>query len=173
MRGLTGYVVAAALAVAAPFARAALAPPSAPADLSGFPGFPAEFEGRPLVRLPETDLDRRFLADLVGTVARFSDGEREIIFRWALHAHRDVHPSAVCFRAAGWDIAPAPVRTDSSGGAWGAFVATRGGEERLVREQVRDAAGRTWSDVTSWYWASLSGSVEGAAWTTTVVERRR
>jgi len=171
MRGLTLHLVLCAAAALAPLARPVRPERAAPADLASFPGWPEAFEGRPLRALAPTDLDRRFADGFVGRVARFTDGTREIVFRWAPRAHRDVHPSEVCFRAAGWDVVPLPLAVGADGALAGGFRATRDDETLVVREQVRDAAGRTWGDVTAWYWASLLGSTDGPAWVVTVAER--
>jgi hypothetical protein len=39
-----------------------------------------------------------------------------------------------------------------------------------VCEQIRDAAGRTWPEPSSWYWPALAGRSQGPWWSTTVVE---
>lgn len=41
------------------------------------------------------------------------------------------------------------------------FIARRGGRAFLACEQVRDEEGRSWPDVSSWYWAALLGTSSG------------
>lgn len=179
MRAALGHLILCAAAAALPaFVPGALwdraTGPLAEADADAgrnFPGWPTSFEGRALREIPPTDLDARFARDLPGRVRRFTDGEREIVLRWSPLPTRLVHPSAVCFRAQGWEIEPRPLHLDAAGGAWGSFLATRGEERLLVRERVVDLAGRSWPEPTAWWWASVLGRTSGAAWAWTVAER--
>jgi hypothetical protein len=40
----------------------------------------------------------------------------------------------------------------------------------IVREQIRDAHGRTWSDVSAWYWSAVWNPDAGPWFATTVFE---
>jgi hypothetical protein len=88
-------------------------------------------------------------------VGRFTDGARQLIVRVPTRATRRLHPASDCLRAVGFTIAEQPARRGPDGTAWGCVLATRAGERLSVCEQIRDAAGRTWSDPSSWYWAAL------------------
>ena len=136
-----------------------------------FPGWAESFDGRPLVVLPPTALDARFLHDLPGRVKRFTDGEREIVVRWSAEPTRFLHPAAVCFHADGWDVTPLPQIVDVAGRAWGRFRATRDRERLEVRERVEDMNGHSWPEPTAWYWASILGRISGPAWAWTVARR--
>src|SRR4051794_38007133 len=83
--------------------------PPAPAAASGFPGWPVEFEGRPLRPLPLTALEERFADNFPGRLGRFSDGEREIILRWVTRETRTLHPAADCFKASGYELTHMPI----------------------------------------------------------------
>jgi hypothetical protein len=162
------HLIACALAALAPFApRIDGAPPPPPAFQ-----WPATFEGRPLAPLPLGERDQRFAADFPGHVGRFSDGGREIILRHVTTATRRLHPASDCLRAEGYTIEPRPARTaGDGGGAWSCFAARRRGERLQVCEQIRDAAGRTFPDASSWYWPARLGGSTGPWSSTTVVER--
>src|SRR5439155_24588963 len=104
-RAALPFLAACVIAAAAPLVPA----PQAPAAAAGFPGWPAEFEGRPLRPLPLTALEERFADNFPGRVGRFSDGDREIILRWVAHETRRVHPAADCFKASGYELTPKPI----------------------------------------------------------------
>lgn len=123
------------------------------ASASGtLPAWPHEFEGRPLTPVTLTADESRFLGDFPGAVARFSDGEHDILMRWVTQPTRRLHPAEDCYRGWGFEIAPSRIRADRDGGRWRCFAATRGGTTRQVCEQIRDAEGAHFTDVSSWYW---------------------
>ena len=51
---------------------------------SAEPTWPTHLEGRALVRLPALPDDARFVGNTGAHVARFTDGEAEILIRWML-----------------------------------------------------------------------------------------
>jgi len=81
---------------------------------SSFPGWPSNFEGRPLTPEPLTAREQQFLTDFPGKVAKFSDGQRQVIFRWTSVATRRLHLSSDCFRGAGFAITPMVALAGSS-----------------------------------------------------------
>jgi len=174
MRALTVYLAVCALAAAAPLLpRRSRAQPSG-ATLSAAFAWPTQFEGRPLTELPLTGRDRRFADDFPGHIGRFSDGAREIIMRHTAQATRRLHPASDCLRAIGYTIEPLPAHRGPDGGTWGCFAARiPDASDLTVCEQIRDTAGRTWPDPSSWYWPALAGDSQGPWLSTTVVERRR
>lgn len=145
--------LAAALAPLLPSRSGAGAPPA------GRP-WPERWEGRPIVRLPAAPEDR-LLAGFPGRVARFSDGRRQIVLRQVAAATRRLHPARDCFRAIGYRIEPAPMRLSPGLGPASCFRATRGGLALLACERVTDSAGRSWPDISSWYWPALLGTSTG------------
>jgi hypothetical protein len=171
VRSVYIYIGVCAVAAAAPFV------PHARATGGDAPGdapfaWPARFEGRPLTALPLGERDRRFADDFPGHVGRFSDGRREIVLRHVTRATRRLHPASDCLAAVGFRIAPLPARVGPDGTTWRCFSARRAATDLAVCEQVRDAAGRTWPDPSTWYWPALVGSTTGPWWSTTVVEPR-
>jgi MYXO-CTERM domain-containing protein len=133
-----------------------------------FPDWPASFEGRPLVPLALSTREARFAEGFPGRIARFSDGNREIILRWVGEPTRKLHPAADCFKGSGYAIEPLPLRNDVAGGAFGCFRATKGAEAMTVCERIEGPNGATWSDASSWYWAALLGQSQGP-WLSVVV----
>src|SRR5262245_8451285 len=63
-----------------------------------FPGWPSTFEGRSLRELPLSEREERFGAGFPGRIARFTDGQRELIIRWVAAPTRQLHSAADCFR---------------------------------------------------------------------------
>ncbi len=169
MRRVTPYLLACIVAAALPLLTAGKddAPRHAGAD---FPGWPAAFEGRPLVETPLDGRDARFAAAFPGRIAAFTNGERRVLMRWVTTSTRKLHPAAHCFRGAGYAVQPAPPHRDAGGSLWGSFKAARDGETLLVRERIYTLSG-SWSDVSAWYWSALFGRDPGPWWSVTVVEK--
>lgn len=141
-----------------------------PVDVAASTPWPAAFEGRRIKPLPAAPEDALLASQFPGTVARFSDGRRQIVLRRMDAATRRLHPARDCFRATGHAIAPAPMRV-AKGHAASCFLAMRGGRTLLVCEQVRDRAGRSWPDISSWYWSALTGTSDGP-WTAALTVER-
>lgn len=138
---------------------------------SGFPGWPATFEGRPLTTLPLTPREERFAGGFPGRIGRFTDGKREIILRWVDAPTRMLHPAADCFKGSGYRVLPLPISRNASGDPMGCFRAEKGDEAMTVCESVSDGRVRTWSDVSAWYWSSLLGESTGPWWSIVVGSR--
>ncbi len=169
MRRVTPYLLACAVAAALPLLPSGKA--DAPSGTAvGFPGWPATFEGLPLVEVSLDARDARFAAAFPGRMAAFTNGDRRVLMRWVTAPTRKLHPAAHCFRGAGYAVRPAPPQRDAGGGMWGAFDATLDGQTFLVREQIHSPSG-AWSDVSSWYWSALFGHDPGPWWSVTVVEK--
>ena len=134
-----------------------------------FPGWPSSFEGRALVPIELEEREKRFYEDFPGQVARFSDGEREIILRWVSEETHKLHPAAICFRGRGFEIEPRDGMLDASGRRWGTFRASCDGEVFDVRELVYSET-ESWSDVSAWYWAATLRRTSGPWWTVMVAE---
>jgi hypothetical protein len=132
------------------------------------PAWPTHFEAKPLRSLPLGLREQRFAADFPGRIARFTDGEREIVIRWVSRETRMLHPASDCFRGLGYSITPQPLSVDTTGARWGGFIASRGDQRLDVRERIYDNSGNEWTDVSAWYWAAATGKSEGPWWAVTV-----
>jgi hypothetical protein len=163
---VAGFCLSAIAAGLAPFgaARTDLAARHAPAS------WPSHYEGRPLTALPLTERDVGFLAGFPGRVARFTDGEHEIIIRRVDTATRRLHPAADCLRRAGFDVTPVPAMRNITGDLMSCIKASRSGQAMRVCEVIRDDKGKSWPDASSWYWHALWNS-EGGPWWSFVVAR--
>ena len=135
--------------------------------VSGFPGWPASFEGRQLTPLPLTPIEERFQQNFPGRVGRFSDGKREIVIRWVDQGTRKLHASSDCFKANGYELATQPVKVVGNE-RWSGFIASRAEQKLEVRERIADGNGGQWSDVSAWYWAAQLGQTTGPWWAITV-----
>lgn len=160
------FALACACAALAPLAHS---PQSTVAGTDGFPGWPAQFEGAALTRLPLSPVEERFGQNFPGRVGRFTDGRREIILRWVAEGTRKLHPAGDCFKANGYALVPLPISVQD-GQRWSGFTAARGAQKLEVRERIYDAAGAQWSDVSSWYWAAQLGKTTGPWWAVTVAK---
>jgi hypothetical protein len=155
----------AALAAVTPLLSRTAAGPS-----GSTPPWPHEFQGRPLTAVPLRADEQRFLADFPGAVARFTDGERDIVLRWVTQPTRRLHPAEDCYRGWGFLVTPTRIQRDRDGAPWRCFGARKAGSEREICEQLGDADGARWTDVSSWYWAATLGRTQGP-WLVTTVAR--
>ena len=169
---VAGYLLCVAVCVTAGFRQAVSRDGASAADglAETFPGWPERFEGGALQEEPLTGEEAAFNAVFPGRIARFRQGGRVVILRWVTRPTHRVHSAADCLRSSGWRIEPRPLqrRTD---GDWSAFLASRNGVSLSVREQARDASGRTFPDVPTWFWRAFLGKTSGPWWVITVTER--
>ena len=135
-----------------------------------FSEWPANFEGQTLRPLPLTERELRFGEDFPGKIGRFTDGKREVIIRWVSEATRRLHRASDCFEGIGFSIRPLPLHVDENGSRWSRFIAVRGKERLRVRERIYTDTGESWTDVSSWYWASVQETSAGPWWAITVAE---
>ena len=149
MRKLVSYVLACVAAAAAP-----LVADARPATRA-FAGWPSQLDGRPLTRLADTPEETRFYAEQPTKHARFSDGQRVVLMRWADERIEGFHLAGPCFRAFGFqlqELAPSSVES--------CFRASRGDVTQRVCEHIRDGKGRTFGSMHAWHLAQLLGSTE-------------
>ena len=132
--------------------------------------WPHEFRGRPLMPVPLDGNERRFLEDFPGAVARFSDGEHDILMRWVDQPTRRLHPAEDCYRGWGYEVSESKIRSADDGTRWRCFTARAGGAQRSVCEQLRDLEGAHFTDVSSWYWSATLGRTTGP-WLVTTISR--
>lgn len=166
-----GVATFALMSLAAAFAPALSIRDRTSAATSATP-WPSRYEGRPIAPIPAAPEDALLANRFPGQVARFNDGRRQIVLRRMAAATRRLHPARDCFRATGYAIAPAPMRV-TRGQAASCFSASRAGRTLLVCEQVRDARGRSWPDIPSWYWSAAFGTSDGPWTAALTVEHRR
>jgi hypothetical protein len=106
-------------------------------------------------------------------VARFTDGERDIVMRWVTQPTRRLHPAEDCYRGLGYTVDTSRIVTDADRARWRCFKASRKQDAREVCEQLQDQEGGRWTDVSAWYWAALLQQSNGP-WlvTTASIDRR-
>ena len=119
------------------------------------PRWPTHFQGRMLTERALTGRERAFLESFPGAVARFSDGERDIVMRWVTQPTRRLHPAEDCYRGLGYAVSTPRIVVDHDGGRWRCFAATREDAAHEVCEQLQDLEGRRWTDVSAWYWDAV------------------
>ncbi|HYE74428.1 MAG TPA: hypothetical protein VEF04_13910 [Blastocatellia bacterium] len=137
---------------------------------TSFPGWPVEFESRLLTPLPLSAGELRFERDFAGRIARFSNGEQEIAIRWVTEPTRSLHPASDCLKASGYEIQLQSIFIDAQGQHWGSLLAKRDGRTMRVRERIYDSSGKSWTDVSAWYWDGLLKSSHGPWWAITIAE---
>jgi hypothetical protein len=133
--------------------------------------WPSTFQGKPVSPIAFSAREKRFLQDFPGQMAKFSDGEREILIRRVDTPTRKLHPSWHCFRGYGFDITAQPLWRDENGQLWNCFLAHKKGHEQLlVKERIVDSLGHSWPDVSAWYWDSIWGRTQGPWQAFTIAE---
>lgn len=140
-------------------------------ESTSFRGWVDNWRGTPLKRLPLGPREQKFAEGFPGEVAHFACGRSVIIMRYTEQATRKLHPAADCFRGSGYEVEQPTVEVDERGEHWGRFRARRGGDVFEVRERIADHAGAEWTDVSSWYWATLLSKTAGPWWAVTRVEK--
>lgn len=146
-------------------------PASTPPGSGNPVDWPREIGGVELTRVALSDQERGYYRDFPGRIARFLAGDREVVIRTVDQPSRKLHPAADCLRGSGYRVSPQPARRDLEGGFWGCVLAEKAGQKLRVCEQIEDSAGRSWYDVSSWYWAALLGGSTGPWRALTIAER--
>ncbi|MFT7489506.1 MAG: hypothetical protein ACI9OU_001910 [Candidatus Promineifilaceae bacterium] len=137
-----------------------------------FPGWPEHFEGAALQPIPMDAVTESFAKHFPGRIASFTCGPKRLVVRWVATPTRKLHSAADCFRGSGFSIESASPGIDANGHAWGRFVARSDvAEDVRVSEQIVDANGSAWSDVSAWYWGAVWKKTKGPWWAFTVIER--
>jgi hypothetical protein len=136
-----------------------------------FVAWPSEIGGVELARIDLSEDELSYYQDFPGKVARFLAGDREVVVRYLSRPSRKLHPAADCLRGFGYRVRPQPVQRDAEGGFWGCVVAEKASSRLRVCEKIEDSTGRSWYDVSSWYWAALLGQSAEPWWAVTVAER--
>lgn len=132
--------------------------------------FPKEFDGKLLKQLELSEREQFFLNDFPGEIRRFTDGNRELIIRYVATATRKLHPASDCFSAIGYSIKPLPLKIDDNQQKWSCFKATKDNESLNVCERIYSENGKSWTDVSSWYWSAISEETGQGYWAVTVAE---
>ena len=135
-----------------------------------FPGWPTKFEGKTLTPLALNEIEQSFASDFPGRIARFTDGDREIIIRWVTESTRMLHPSSDCFQGLGYTVKPLAAHRDEKGVLWARFSATKGDNRLVVYERIYDDTGEMWTDVSAWYWSAMNHDY-GSWWAITIAEK--
>ena len=131
------------------------------------PEWPTRWQGRELTRLPLSPDETRWLRDFPGSVARFTDGGREVLIRRVERPTRMLHPAADCFRGLGYGVARPEIR-EAGGERWSCFTARKDGLGREVCERIHDGRGGNWTDASAWYWSAWWRRDRGPWWAWTV-----
>lgn len=92
------------------------------------------------------------------------------MLRWTAGPTRRLHPAVQCFRGAGYAVRPAPMTRTAAGAASTCFRATRDGRALTVCEHLTDARGRSWSDVSAWWWSAALRPSAGGYWSYVVAD---
>jgi hypothetical protein len=117
-----------------------------------------------------SEREERFGAGFPGRIARFTDGRRELIFRWVAAPTRQLHSATDCFRGLGYSTTTSTLWRQEDGNIWHRLTAARGAARLTVREAITDGAANRWTDVSHWYWEALLGRTQGPWWAITVAE---
>jgi hypothetical protein len=125
------------------------------------PEWPREWDGKPLRPLALSAVEQRFAAQFPGRVARLTDGEAVLVWRDVARPTRQLHPAADCYRALGYRIERAALEHDAHSRLWRCFIAVQGTRRLRVCERIQDAAGTSFTDASSWYWAAQLGRSRG------------
>jgi len=138
--------------------------PAMPSETPASVEWPSIFEGRTLRPLALSAVEARFAQQFPGVIARFANGERIVTLRHVSKPTRKLHPAADCYRGLGYRIDDIhlhrrPGATEHA--MQRCFIAHQGLASLRVCEYITDAAGQSFSDVSAWYWAGITGKSQG------------
>jgi exosortase/archaeosortase family protein len=136
-----------------------------------FPGWPQAFEGAQLSKLPDSEIISQYERDFPGKIAVFSKGNDIVCLRWIAHETRQVHPSADCFHSLGYSIDWKPTVQTTDGHFWNCLSCTRATKKLEIRESISDSTGKSWSDVSAWYWDAFLKRTSPPWWSATVISK--
>jgi hypothetical protein len=114
-----------------------------------------------LKRVPLTNLETQFQRRFPGEIAKFSDGQSEIVFRTIKSPTRQLHPAEDCLKGAGYALKKESMTKDDKGVLWHTLLAERGQTRLKVSERIVDHHGGSWLRVSDWYWAAMIGQTKG------------
>ena len=169
-RSFIFYIIACAIAALVPYMSPQHQTATDTAPAVSFPGWPSKFEGKTLTPIALNEIEKSFASDFPGRIARFTDGDREVIIRWVTEPTRKLHPSSDCFQGLGYSVEPLAAHRDERGTLWARFAAIKGNYRLVVYEQIHADSGETWTDVSAWYWSALQQE-SGSWWAITVAEK--
>jgi hypothetical protein len=172
MRAPLGFIVFLLACLMAAVVPLRSRPEGAAAGEPAFPGWPESFEGRPLSATGLNAAERAFGERFPGRMGRFSDGSRLVVLRWVTAPTHNVHSGANCLETIGYKLKPGDWRRDPDGVIWSTWTAEGPDGRLLIRERCHDGRGRSWPDVSTWFWAAVMGRTEGPWWVVTVAERQ-
>jgi hypothetical protein len=123
--------------------------------------WPREWQGRLLRPLALSAVEQRFAEQFPGRIMRLTDGEQTLVWREVDVPTRMLHPAADCYRGLGYRIEQAQLERDREGLLWRCFIAERNGRRVRVCERIVDAKGESFTDTSSWFWATQLGRSTG------------
>ncbi|MGE5786548.1 MAG: hypothetical protein ACM3ZE_18265, partial [Myxococcales bacterium] len=142
------------------------------ANTAPFPGWPVLEPGSAPPELPLTETELGFARNFPGKIGKFGDSHRSYVVRWVTTPTRRLHPAEDCYRASGFTVHHESRCPAEMSEAAGCFTAVRNGATLLVQERIIDSQGKTFSDVSAWYWAAMRGVTAGPWWSVTKVTPR-
>jgi hypothetical protein len=142
---------------------------NSPGTHRDFPGWAAGPTSSDWEKRMPSARELRFSKDFPGETGIFSDGATTYVIRWLDRPTRRLHPASDCLRALGYEITPKPLREKSDGTLWSTCEATRDGQTVRVHERLLDADGRTWTDISTWFWHASLGRTRGPWWGVTEI----
>ncbi len=134
------------------------------------PVWPAKINGVTVTPVESWKEEQTFAADFPGRMKRFTDGTNAYFVRCVYRDTRQLHPSSDCYRGLGYSIEPRPLMVGNDGYRWSCFEAAKAAQKYLVMERIFDSTGRSWTDVSEWYWAACLGQSNGPWLAITVAE---
>lgn len=137
-----------------------------------FKGWPGEFDGERLRRLPMTLREQRLLKGFPGRFGRFESDSLEVIFRWSPQSTRSLRTSREVFAYDRFVLTPSELRERPTGGEWTCFEAEKGLDRLRICERITDEEGNAWADFDAWYEEAVEARITRPPWTAvTVIER--
>lgn len=128
------------------------------------------YQGVPATRLTLNEAEQTFYREFPGTIAVYEVGNAKLIIRQVNRATRKLHPASHCLRAEGFAIGEETIIEDREGRRWLSYPITRHGETFQVLERITcPASGRSWPEITAWFWHAFFHPGDGPWEAVTVI----
>ncbi len=139
-------------------------------EFSNEPDWPVEYLNLKHEKTEFTGKEKEFYKHFPGRIIKFSTGNTEYVIKCVIKPTRKLHPASDCFKGSGYSIKPEPVFRDHKGNYWSSFTATKNNLQVLVKERIYNNSGKSWTDVSGWFWSAFFNKSNGPWWVITVSE---
>jgi exosortase/archaeosortase family protein len=140
-------------------------------------GWPTSLYEETLTPAELSPFERASFKHFPGSVARFETEKYRVIIFFIEEVTRELHSRALCLEAAGFKVHLKEGFTDRNGCRWSSMTAEKTVNGRPLSvpflESTFDSRGKSFSDLSEWYWSVFLGNTTGPWWHYSLEEKLR